>query len=74
MQISATGVLASAAPGTKRAVLTFPSVLALADGSLLATLRAGSSKDSADETIELFQSQDGGVSWRAWHPVARSAN
>lgn len=64
MQISATGVLASAAPGTKRAVLTFPSVLALADGSLLATLRAGSSKDSADETIELFQSQDGGVSWQ----------
>ena len=64
MQISATGVLASAAPGTNRAVLTFPSVLALADGSLLATLRAGSTKDSADETIELYQSQDGGVSWQ----------
>jgi len=64
MRISATGVLATAVPGTNRAVLTFPSILSLADGRLLATLRAGSTKDSADETIELYKSQDGGVNWQ----------
>lgn len=64
MRISATGVLASGVCGTNRAVLTFPSVLALADGSLLAGLRAGPTKDSADDTIELYQSQDGGNSWQ----------
>ncbi len=64
MRIRATGVLASGERDTNRAVLTFPSILALADGNLLATLRAGSTKDSADESIELYQSQDGGVSWR----------
>jgi Neuraminidase (sialidase) len=64
MQIVATGILSRAEPGTARAALTFPSVLALADGALLATLRAGSTKDAADEAVELYRSEDGGRTWR----------
>jgi hypothetical protein len=35
----------------------------MSNGELLATCRAGSSKDSEDEQIELFHSTDGGRSW-----------
>jgi hypothetical protein len=64
MQIVATGTLSRGEPGTPRAIQTFASVVALADGGLLATLRAGSTKDSADETLELYRSADGGQSWQ----------
>src|SRR5262245_9628054 len=64
MQIVETGVLTRAEPGTARAALTFPSVLALASGALLATLRAGSTKDAADEAVELYRSDDGARTWR----------
>lgn len=63
MQVVASGILGRAAPGTDRACLTFPSVTALADGRLLATLRAGDEKDSAREGIEAYSSVDGGANW-----------
>lgn len=63
MQIVASGTLSHAEPGTTRASLTFPTVMALADGTLLATLRAGPEKDSAEERIEFHRSRDGGATW-----------
>jgi len=63
MEIVASGTLSRAEPGTRRAMLTFASVVALSDGGLLAALRAGTTKDSADETIELYRSDDGGRVW-----------
>lgn len=64
MEIIATGVLSRGEAGTARAALTFPCAVALRGGGLLATLRAGSTKDSADEQIELHRSDDGGRTWR----------
>lgn len=63
MRILASGVLGRSEPGTTRANLTFPSVTALADGTLLATLRAGDEKDSARERIEFSRSADNGLTW-----------
>ncbi len=63
MRIESRGLLNSGQPGTCRAISTFPSVTPLRDGTLLATYRVGSTKDSADETIELRRSEDGGVTW-----------
>lgn len=69
MQITATGVLAAGTPGTARAILTFGQVVVLADGALLATCRTGSTKDSADETVEFYRSIDGGATWsQPWRP------
>ncbi len=69
MQITDSGILSHGQPATSRAVLTFPTVTALADGSLLATCRTGSSKDSDDETIEFSRSVDGGRAWsQPWKP------
>jgi hypothetical protein len=65
MKIVETGILSHGEPGTARAALTFPSVVALSNAALLATLRAGSTKDAADETVELHRSDDGGRTWRA---------
>jgi hypothetical protein len=64
MKIVRSGILSSAEPGTRRAALTFPTLVTLHNGALLATLRAGASKDSDDEAIELYRSDDGGNSWR----------
>lgn len=69
MQIVERGILSRATPGTNRAALTFPAAVALASGELIATLRAGSSKDSADERIELWRSANGGRSWRGPAPL-----
>jgi len=63
MHFVASGVLGRAEPGTTRANLTFPSVTSLADGTLLATLRAGDEKDSARERIEFYRSADNGLTW-----------
>jgi hypothetical protein len=68
MQIIATGVLSRGVPATDRAALTFPTAIVLANGELLATLRAGSSKDSADERIDLWRSRDDGHSWHGPEP------
>jgi hypothetical protein len=70
MQIIQTGTLSRGEPGTPRAILTFESVVALDGGGLLATLRAGSTKDSADETLELYRSDDDGQTWRMLRRLA----
>jgi hypothetical protein len=44
-------------------MLTFAQVTVLHNGDLLASCRAGSTKDSADETLELYRSSDGGYTW-----------
>ena len=63
MQISEQGVLNSGDAGSPRAVTTFPTVLPLRDGTLLASYRVGSGKDTDDEAIELRRSSDGGRTW-----------
>jgi BNR repeat protein len=63
MQICGRGILNPGAPGSNRAVATFPSITALSDGTVLVTYRVGSTKDSDDETIEIRRSKDGGRSW-----------
>ena len=63
MKIIETGILSRGVVGTARATLTFPSVVPLSNGALLATCRAGSTKDSDDETIEFYHSLDGGRTW-----------
>ena len=63
MKIRDRGVINRGKPGTPRAFSTFPALIPLADGSLLASYRVGSSKDSADGTVELRRSEDGGRSW-----------
>ena len=63
MRIVDRGVLNCGEPGTRRAISTFPAVTSLADGTLLATYRVGTTKDSADETIELRRSNDHGRTW-----------
>lgn len=57
------GILTSSVAGTAGATFTFPCVITLTDGGLLATCRVGSKKDSADETIEIYRSVDGGHTW-----------
>ena len=65
MKITDQGILNQGERGTDRAVATFPTVTSLADGTLLATYRIATDKDSADGTIELRRSADGGRSWSA---------
>ncbi len=75
MQVRAQGIINRGAPNTRRAFSTFPALTPLADGSLLATYRVGSSKDSADGTLELKRSDDGGHSWStAASPFATALN
>jgi hypothetical protein len=66
--IAARGILSHAEAGTDRAMLTFPSVTALASGSLIATLRAGATKDDAGERIEIHRAASRGDAWSG--PVA----
>jgi len=69
LQIIARGMVSRSHPNRSRACLTFPAVTALADGSLLASWRAGSAKDSADETLEFARSNDEGHTWSVpWRP------
>lgn len=63
MKIVQAGVLHESVPGTGRAFATFPNIVCLPDGSMLASYRVGSSKDSGDEALELRESRDGGVTW-----------
>jgi len=71
MQITEHGVLIQGERGTSRAILTFAHTIALAHGPLIATCRAGSTKDGDDELIEFFRSDDGGRTWsEPWRPFA----
>ncbi len=63
MQIIDRGVLNAGAPGSARAISTFPAVATLPDGSLMASYRVGSGKDSADGTVEFRRSHDEGRTW-----------
>lgn len=63
MRIVERATVSAAQPGTSRAVATFPAVVVLADGSLLASYSIGSGKDTDDLTIELRRSTDGGATW-----------
>jgi len=63
MKIIEKGILASGVAGTMHATYTFPTIAVLSNGDLLATCRVGSKKDSADETIEMYRSVDGGHIW-----------
>jgi len=63
MRLAASGILSRADRDGMRANLTFATVTPLDDGSLLATLRAGPEKDSAEEVIELYRSWDNGHTW-----------
>jgi len=63
MKIIDKGILAAGNAGTVHATYTFPSVVVLSNGILLATARVGSTKDSSDETIEIYRSSDGGSIW-----------
>jgi hypothetical protein len=64
MQILEQGMLSRGTPNTPRAIYTFPQVTVLPSGALLATCRAGSSKDGDDEVIEQYRSQDNGQTWQ----------
>ena len=63
LQITKEGILSRGIPTTERAMLINANVTVLSDGTLLATARAGSSKDAADEMVELYRSSDGGQTW-----------
>lgn len=63
MEIVDTGAVNCGEAGTRRAMCTFPTVAALSNGTLLATYRVGSAKDSDDGTTELRRSSDGGKTW-----------
>ena len=63
MRLIDAGTLAAGTPGTDWSVLSFPSLMLTGSGVLLATMRAGRSKDCDDERIELMRSTDGGRSW-----------
>ena len=67
MKLLGSGVLVAGEAGTTMACYTFPSVVALADGTLLATARHGAGKDGDDDAIALFA--DGGDG-RGWVPFA----
>jgi hypothetical protein len=57
------GILNCGEAGTPRAISTFPSFAVLTDGSLFATYRVGTTKDSEDEMVEVRRSNDGGRTW-----------
>jgi len=63
MRIVDAGILNQSQPGTARATLTGPSAVPLSDGTLLGVCRAGSTKDSVDETVEFCRSSDQGATW-----------
>ncbi len=63
MKIDHKATINPSAPGTRRAFSTFPALVYAHDGKLLATYRVGSTKDSEDETIELRESSDEGLTW-----------
>ena len=71
MKLKDTGLLSQCQPNTQRANLTFPTVTALRNGTLLATYRTGTTKDSEDETVEFSRSHNGGQTWDTpWQPFA----
>ena len=63
LRIVDSGIIRPFGPGETLRVRTFPSLVVLSDGTLLAACRAGSTKDSDDGIIEIFRSSDNGATW-----------
>lgn len=63
MRIVDSGIISPVGASETLKVRTFPSLVALSDGTLLAVCKAGSSKDSDDGTIQVFRSSDSGATW-----------
>lgn len=63
MRVIDSGIINSIGLGKTLQVRTFPSLVVLSDGTLLAVCKAGSKKDSDDGTIEMFRSSDNGATW-----------
>lgn len=63
LQIVAGGVIRSGQAGTRNAIHTYPNLTLLSDGTLVAMLRSGTGKDTADETLHWFESKDEGETW-----------
>jgi hypothetical protein len=65
MRITETGILNQAEAGSARACLIYATITPLSDGTLVATSRAGDSKDCDNEVIEFQRSTDAGRTWSA---------
>jgi hypothetical protein len=65
VKIVAAGIVSQGVAGTARATQAFPGVAVLSSGVTLACYLTGTTKDSADETIEIRRSGDLGRSWSA---------
>jgi len=63
MHVVDSGIISPVGPTDPLRVRTFPSVVGLSDGTLLALCKAGSTKDSDDGIIEMFRSFDNGATW-----------
>jgi hypothetical protein len=63
MEIIETSQVTQSRADAAQAIYTFPALIQLSDGTILLTCRSGSSKDSVDETIELYRSTDNGTTW-----------
>jgi hypothetical protein len=69
MKLVDAGIVVAGTPGTARACYTFPSVVALRDGTMLATARHGQGKDGDDEAIALFADRGDGRGFEPCHPL-----
>lgn len=63
MRVVDSGIISPVGSTETLRVRTFPSLVVLSDGTLLAICKAGSKKDSDDGTIEVFRSSDNGATW-----------
>lgn len=64
MKIIDKGIIYSGAENTRHAILSFPSLVQLASGKILASFQAASRKNAIDTHILLSQSLDGGKTWK----------
>ena len=72
MRLVGAGTLVAGEPGTPRACYTFPAVVALADGTLLATARHGATKDGDDDQVAVFVDRDDGRGFGPHRPLPPS--
>lgn len=63
MRVVESGIVSPVSPTETQSVRTFPTLVVLADGTLLVACRAGSTKDCDDSIIQLFRSCDNGATW-----------
>jgi hypothetical protein len=63
MRVIDSGIIHPVGPAESLKARTFPSIVPLSDGTLLAVCKAGSTKDSNDGTILVFRSSDNGTAW-----------